>query len=64
MLEEMSKKYEKSKYQIMLNWNLCRGVCVIPKSERLENQKANIACTEFRMSEEDVVRITKACDRY
>jgi len=46
----------------MINWGLCRGYSIIPKSESETNQMANIACLDFRMTDEDVEMITKACN--
>ena len=59
----MATKYGKSNHQIMLNWGLCRGYCVIPKSETEKNQLANMACLGFKMTDEDVKRITDVCDK-
>ena len=61
-IAQMAAKYGKSTYQIMINWGLCRGYAIIPKSESETNQKANMACLDFRMSDEDVETITKVCN--
>jgi len=48
----------------MLNWNLCRGVPVIPKSEKVVNMKANLETSLLKMSDDDVHLITKTCDKH
>ena len=64
VIDDLAEKYGKSKYQIILNWGLCRGCSVIPKSERLVNQRANMECTGFKLSQEEVDVITKTCDKH
>jgi diketogulonate reductase-like aldo/keto reductase len=59
----MAIKYSKSVHEIMLNWGLRRGYALIPKSEKLDRQKANMACLDFKLSDEDVKAITETCDK-
>jgi diketogulonate reductase-like aldo/keto reductase len=48
----------------MLNWSLCRGCAVIPKSEKLTNQLMNIESGQFRLSNDEISLITKTCDKH
>jgi len=59
----MATKYGKSVHEIMLNWGLCRGYAVTPKSDKLHRQQANMACLNFKLSDDDVKTITETCDK-
>ena len=37
LLKSIAEKYKKSVVQVMLNWGLCRGHCVIPKAAGLDH---------------------------
>ncbi|KAL1926355.1 hypothetical protein VTP01DRAFT_5876 [Rhizomucor pusillus] len=52
-----AEKYNKSPVQVLINWGVARGYCVIPKSVTPERIKANIEY--FKMDPEDVEEITK-----
>ncbi|KAI7849953.1 NADP-dependent oxidoreductase domain-containing protein [Circinella umbellata] len=52
-----AEKYNKTPVQILINWGVARGYCVIPKSVTPERIKANIEY--FKMDDEDVEEITK-----
>ncbi|KAI7878187.1 Aldo/keto reductase [Lichtheimia hyalospora FSU 10163] len=52
-----AEKYGKTPVQVLINWGVARGYCVIPKSVTPERIKANIEY--FKMDPEDVEEITK-----
>lgn len=58
MLKELSDKYHKTIGQILLRWNIQRGVVVIPKSTHLERIKENINVFDFVIDEEDMKKIS------
>lgn len=62
-IHDMAEKYGKSPAQIMLNWGLCRGYAVIPKSASEKNQIGNMEAMNFRLSDEDVAKITTDCNK-
>lgn len=57
LLVEIGKKYGKTTAQVMLRWQIERGVIVIPKSTHYERMLENINVFDFTLSEEDMDRI-------
>lgn len=57
VLKEIAEKYHKSIGQVMLRWNIQRGVVVIPKSTHIERIKENIDIFDFALTEEDMQKI-------
>lgn len=53
VLQKIAKKYGKTPAQIVLNWQLCRGNVVIPRSRNIERMKQNIDIFGFNLSNED-----------
>jgi 2,5-diketo-D-gluconate reductase A len=53
ILKELSVKYAKTIPQIMLNYQICRGVGIIPKTEKLEHLNENFNITDFELLDED-----------
>lgn len=53
-LKEMAQKYNKSIAQIVLRWDLQKGVVTIPKSSKKERIIANSDIFDFELSIEDV----------
>jgi len=51
----LAKKYNKSAAQIILRWNLQKGVVTIPKSVHEKRIKSNAAVFDFELSKEDMV---------
>ena len=51
---EMAKKYVKSVAQIILRWNLQKGVVAIPKSVHINRITSNADIFDFELSEEDI----------
>ena len=49
----LSKKYNKSPSQVILNWHVFRGVCAIPKSSSPIRQEENLHSIDFIMEEGD-----------
>ncbi len=58
-LVEIGSKYGKSAAQVVLRWNVQRGVVVIPKSVHKERIEENIDIWDFELSKEDMDRIAK-----
>lgn len=52
--QQLSKKYGKSVAQIILRWNLQKGVVTIPKSVKKERIQSNADIFDFEMSPADV----------
>lgn len=57
-----SGKYNKSVAQVILRWEIQRGIVVIPKSARLERMRENINIFDFVLSEEDM-QVMASLDR-
>eukprot|EP00355_Strombidium_rassoulzadegani_P006861 CAMPEP_0168615674 /NCGR_PEP_ID=MMETSP0449_2-20121227/4627_1 /TAXON_ID=1082188 /ORGANISM="Strombidium rassoulzadegani, Strain ras09" /LENGTH=281 /DNA_ID=CAMNT_0008656423 /DNA_START=34 /DNA_END=879 /DNA_ORIENTATION=+ len=62
-LQGIAKKYNKSVVQVMLNWGLCRGHCVIPKAAGLDHQKENLDIFDFKLTEEECQQIIERCGK-
>lgn len=57
VLTEIGKKYGKSAAQVVLRWNIQRGVVVIPKSVHKERMEQNIDIWDFELSQDDMNKI-------
>jgi len=57
MLDEIGKAYNKSGAQVLLRYQIQRGVVVIPKSHNRENQASNLDLFDFELSAADVEKI-------
>jgi len=55
---EMSKKYQKTPGQIVLNWALVQDIVVIPASSNPKRFKENAESMNFRLSKEDVEKVS------
>lgn len=51
---KIAKKYNKTVSQVVLKWNVQRGVVVIPKSVHLERIKENFDILDFKLSEDEM----------
>lgn len=57
VLTAIGKKHEKTAAQVMLRWNIQRGVVVLPKSVRIERMEQNLNVFDFMLSDEDMAAI-------
>lgn len=57
VLAEIGKKYGKTTAQVMLRWNIQRGVIVLPKSTHRERMEENFNVFDFTLTEEDMAVI-------
>jgi diketogulonate reductase-like aldo/keto reductase len=57
LFKELSEKYKKTIAQIVLRWDLQKGVITIPKSTKKERIEENADIFDFEISEEDMARI-------
>ncbi len=56
-LSEIAKQYGKTVGQVVLRWNVQRGVVVIPKSTHKERMQENIDIFDFELTEKDMDKI-------
>lgn len=56
-LANIGKKYNKTAAQVMLRWNIQRGVVVLPKSVHKERMIQNLDVFDFMLSDEDMTAI-------
>lgn len=59
VLRKIGIKYNKTVAQVMLRWNIQRGVVVIPKSTHKERMIENFNVFDFSLAEEDMELITQ-----
>ena len=57
LLQELSSKYNRSITQIVLRWNIQKGVVVIPKSVTPSRIKENFEIFDFKLEDEDIIKI-------
>lgn len=57
VLKEIGKKYNKNEAQIILRWDLQKGILTIPKSTKFERIKSNSEIFDFQLSDEDMKKI-------
>ncbi|MGD8778485.1 MAG: aldo/keto reductase [Ignavibacteria bacterium] len=62
VLTQLAEKYNKTTAQIVLRWNLQKGVVTIPKSVKKERIFSNSRIFDFELTQEDV-RIIDALDK-
>lgn len=58
MLKRIAAKYNKSVGQVILRWDIQRGVIVIPKSTHVERIKENIDVFDFELNEKEMKQIS------
>ena len=54
VLQEIGKKYNKTVAQVILRWQLQRGIVVIPKSTHKERMAQNLDVFDFTLTDEDM----------
>ena len=59
VLTAIGEKYGKTAAQVMLRWNIQRGVVVLPKSTHVERMEQNFNVFDFALSEEDMTIISQ-----
>lgn len=57
VLEYIAKTHQKSTAQVILRWNLQRGLITIPRSKNVNHINDNITITDFELSKEEMTRI-------
>lgn len=57
VLQEIGKKYDKTVAQVILRWQLQRGIVVIPKSTHKERMAQNLDVFDFTLTNEDMQAI-------
>lgn len=57
LLKEIGAKYGKTTAQVMLRWNIQRGVVVLPKSTHKERMAENLSVFDFALADEDMAKI-------
>ena len=58
-MQEIANKYDRSIAQIVLRWNIQKGVVTIPKTVRQERIIENAKLFDFSLSQEDMEKIDK-----
>ena len=56
-LKAIGKKHGKTTAQVMLRWNIQRGIIVIPKSTHIERMEENFNVFDFALDEDDMKKI-------
>ena len=59
VLKQIGEKYGKTAAQVMLRWNIQRGVIVLPKSTHRERMIQNLDVFDFALTDEDMSAIAK-----
>lgn len=54
VLQEIGKKYDKTVAQVILRWQLQRGIVIIPKSTHKERMAQNLDVFDFTLTDEDM----------
>ncbi len=62
VFRELAEKYNKTIAQVVLRWDLQKGVVTIPKSSNKQRIAENAEVFDFALSEEDMARLD-ALDR-
>lgn len=58
-LQTIGAKYNKNVAQVVLRWQIQRGIVCIPKSVKKERMEQNFNIFDFSLSPEDIVGIAK-----
>jgi diketogulonate reductase-like aldo/keto reductase len=57
IIKKLSEKYKKTPAQIILRWDIQRGIITIPKSQKKERIKENFEIFDFEMTEDEIKEI-------
>ena len=57
IIKKLAEKYKKSPAQIILRWDIQRGIITIPKSQKKERIKENFEIFDFEMTEDEIKEI-------
>ncbi|WP_233348117.1 aldo/keto reductase, partial [Vibrio cholerae] len=57
MLQRIADAHQKTIAQVVLRWNVQRGVTVIPKSTRQERIEENFAIWDFSLTDNEMAQI-------
>jgi len=57
ILRDLSRKYGKSRAQIILRWDIQQGIIPIPRSSNKERQASNLDIFDFELSDEEMTAI-------
>lgn len=57
VLKKIGERYGKTAAQVMLRWNIQRGVVVLPKSTHIERMEQNFDVFDFSLSDVDMTEI-------
>lgn len=57
LIENIGKKYNKTSAQVILRWEIQKGISVIPKTVQKSHLHENIDIWDFVLSEEDISKI-------
>ncbi|ROP62984.1 diketogulonate reductase-like aldo/keto reductase [Enterobacter sp. BIGb0383] len=58
LLQQIANAHQKSVAQVVLRWNLQRGVTIIPKSTKLKRIEENISIWDFTLSDNEMAQIS------
>ncbi len=64
LLVELANKYQKSVVQIVLRWDVQKGIIVIPKSGNLKRLKENINIFDFELTSNEMLKIDQINENY
>lgn len=59
VIQKLAEKYEKSPSQVILNWEMQKGIVVIPKSGNPEHIADNFKSLNWNLTSEDIERIDR-----
>ena len=57
IIKNLSEKHKKTPAQIILRWNIQKGIITIPKSQKPERIKENFEIFDFELTEEEIKEI-------
>jgi len=60
----IAEKWGKTPAQVVLRWNIQRGVVVIPKSITPSRIRSNIQCFDFELDESDMFKLNSFHEKY